>query len=183
MEETTETPKRIARCLTCSHEWIPRKQDAENPSRCTECKSRDVKWRDQCTPAELRTRDDPEPEPADERDPEPITNQEPEPGLEKEPEKVEKETEKETEPQPPENPEEVKKEIQKELDKLPKVNGLGLVLIIAGFAAVGVVFALFRRGKKNSPAPKPAQDNSGEIERQKEEDLIQRIRQNNARRI
>ena len=89
MEETTETPKRIARCLTCSHEWIPRKQDAENPSRCTECKSRDVKWRDQCTPAELRTRDDPEPEPADERDPEPITNQEPEPGLEKEPEKVE----------------------------------------------------------------------------------------------
>ena len=181
MEEITETPKRIARCLTCSHEWIPRKQDATKPSRCTECMGRDVKWRDECTPEELRTRDEPEPAAADERDPEPIQEQEPEPPLEKELEKPISTMEKGTEPQPNPEPEEIKKEIQKELDKYPRVNGLGLILIIAGFAAVGGIFALFRGRKKNPPAHPPAQELNPEIERQKEEALIQKIRQNNRR--
>lgn len=52
------TGKRVARCLTCGNEWLPRDGATEKPSRCPECKKRNVKWRDLCTPEELILRKD-----------------------------------------------------------------------------------------------------------------------------
>ena len=39
---------RVARCMVCSNEWVARDGSKDKPSRCPECKSRNVKWRDLC---------------------------------------------------------------------------------------------------------------------------------------
>jgi hypothetical protein len=52
--KTGKPPRRdrVARCV-CSNEWTAHNGNEEKPSRCPVCKSRDVKWRDECTDEEL----------------------------------------------------------------------------------------------------------------------------------
>jgi len=52
--KTGKPPRRdrVARCV-CSNEWTAHNGNEEKPSRCPVCKSRDVKWRDECTDQEL----------------------------------------------------------------------------------------------------------------------------------
>ena len=53
---------RIARCMVCSNEWVARDGSKKKPSRCPECLSRSVKWRDECEPNPDELTEEPIPE-------------------------------------------------------------------------------------------------------------------------
>ncbi len=59
-ETTGKPPKRdrVAWC-SCGNEWLAHNGNEKKPFRCPICKSRSVKWRDECTAAELEKRKNP----------------------------------------------------------------------------------------------------------------------------
>lgn len=126
-ENPAKTP-RAARCLTCSNEWMARDGSKKKPSRCPECLSRNVAWRDECEPkaAELSE----EPAPAVE-----ITEEEEEILVHA---NVEGESHAE-----PVSLESIAK-------TTPRINPIGLVLVIGALTAVGIALFLVRERKKRS---------------------------------
>lgn len=146
METTTKTPDvpakepRVARCLTCSNEWMARDGSQKKPARCPECLSRKVKWRDEC---EQEARELSEPE-----------------------EKaVELHAESDVEqPESPVEEEEIAGYILPDgsgaafgtvgeprlpiITYKPNVNPIGFVFLLGGIAFVGILMMIFRHRKE-----------------------------------
>jgi len=126
-ENLAKTP-RVARCLTCSNEWMARDGSKKKPARCPECLSRNVAWRDECESK------------ADELTEEPV----PEVEIPEEEEElishatVDEGTHIET------------VSLESIAKNTPKINPIGFVFVIGALAAAGFAFFLIRERKRRS---------------------------------
>ena len=148
MTTNTEMPDapakvpRVALCLTCSNEWMARDGSQKKPSRCPECLSRKVKWRDECKPEEEKLTEIKE-EPVE--IPDTAEAELPEEPQEKEPQsrKIH------VLPAPPVQKMKAEPvtlaEIQE--DMKGRINGLPLVFVFGGLVLVGIISMSFRRRK------------------------------------
>lgn len=145
--------KRIARCLVCSNEWGARNGNEPKPSRCPECKTRSVKWRDECTEEELKKvkleelPETPEEEPVK---PEELPEELP---AENEPLK-EQPIFKKSDVIIPERKEPDNTTLETiEKDLKGQVIGLPLIMLIGVVGMFGVVLICFRQAKKRLSKP------------------------------
>ena len=126
-ENLAKTP-RVARCLTCSNEWMARDGSKKKPARCPECLSRNVAWRDECESK------------SDELTKEPV----PEVEIREEEEElvshmtVDEGTHTET------------VSLESIAKNTPKINPIGFVFVIGALAAAGIAFFLIRERKRRS---------------------------------
>lgn len=166
---------RVARCIECSYEWISSNGNAKKPSRCPLCKSRDVKWRDECDGTEISKRDlkagivkpeppaptpepepqtpEPEPEPEPERAPEPVETPKPKP-KKKEVEKMEKMDD------DYEDYDDEEFTFEDAKNALPSIPMQSIVVLMGIAAAAAAVWFLMRKGIlpnpfSRKPAPQP----------------------------
>lgn len=132
MEKDMEMPERpvkvprVAVCLTCSNEWMARDGSQKKPARCPECKSRNVAWRDEQSPK------------ADELTEEPF----PEVEIPEEEEEITGYIDEWEEEIPEEEP-----TLEAIAKRTPRINPIGLIFVIGGLTAAGLVFFLLRKGK------------------------------------
>lgn len=134
-ENLAKTP-RVARCLTCSNEWMARDGSKKKPARCPECLSRNVAWRDECESK------------ADELTEEPV----PEVEIQEEEEEI-------TGYVLPDGsgaafgvvgtPDE-EASLEAIAKRTPKINPIGFVFVIGALAAAGLAFFLIRERKRRS---------------------------------
>ena len=130
MENTEPQAKspRVARCMVCSNEWVARDGSKKKPSRCPECLSRSVKWRDECEPNPDELTEEPVPEEDIPEEEEEITGYVLPDGSGAAFGTV-------GEPRLP------------IITYKPNVNPIGFVFVIGALAAAGLVFFLLRKGK------------------------------------
>ena len=138
---------RVARCIECSNEWKASNGNEKKPSRCPACKSRDVKWRDECTGDEIPKKDlqvnKAKPAPAPEP-PKPENVEPPKPEPEKVPEEKPEMTEPTPAPRKPEPRQEPEEEFTYEDAKqaIPALPMQGIVIILGLCAIAAAVFFL-----------------------------------------
>ena len=135
MENTEQRAKspRVARCMVCSNEWVARDGSKKKPSRCPECLSRNVAWRDECEP-----------------NPDELT-EEPVPEVE-----IPEEEEEITGYVLPDGsgaafgvvgtPDE-EASLEAIAKRTPRINPIGFILVIGALTAAGLAFFLLRKGK------------------------------------
>lgn len=147
--ESTESA-RVAHCMVCGNEWIPRDATTKKPSRCSACRSRTVKWRDELTPDDLKAHDQydipgEEPgTPAPDTEPEPPEVEEPEGFILPDGSGVAFGVVGEPEPE---------LSIEAIRRGLPSIPPQALVLILAAAGAVGAVLFLGGKAAKHSRTP------------------------------
>lgn len=124
---------RVARCMVCSNEWVARDGSKKKPSRCPECLSRSVKWRDECepNPDELTEEAVPEVEIPEEEDG--IAGYVLPDGSGAAFGVVGTPDEEAT--------------LESITKNAPKINPIGFVFVIGALAAAGLAFFLLRKGK------------------------------------
>lgn len=144
---------RVAHCMVCGNEWVPRDSTTKKPSRCSACRSRTVKWRDLLSADELKAHDQydvpgaemvtPAPEPVEEYEEEEEYEYEPLPAAE---------TEDFIEEDP--GPEPSLESIRRGFPSFPPQ---AYVILIAAIGAVGLICFLVRKSRNRRPAlPAPA---------------------------
>lgn len=148
--------QRVARCLECSNEWTASNGNEKKPSRCPLCKSRDVKWRDECTGNEIpkkqlqRTTNKPAPEPEPPKVEKVETpKQEPEEAPEEIP-KMPEQKAAQTKPEPRQEPDE-EFTYDDAKQAIPAFPMQGIVILLGLAAIAAAVFFLVRKGKISLP--------------------------------
>lgn len=142
---------RVAHCMVCGNEWVPRDSTTKKPSRCSACRSRTVKWRDTLTADELKAHDQydvpgvevelPTPEPVEETEEE-VFEYVPEP-------------EEWSEPDPAPEPEPTLESIRHGFPSFPPQ---AYVILIAALGGIGLICFLARKARSRRPrlpAPVP----------------------------
>lgn len=146
--ESTESA-RVAHCMVCGNEWIPRDATTKKPSRCSACRSRTVKWRDELTPDDLKAHDQydipgEEPgTPAPDTEPEPPEVEEPEGFILPDGSGAAFGVVGDPEP---------KVSVESIRHSLPSFPLQAYVVIIGALGALGLIFFLSRKAKKRRPA-------------------------------
>lgn len=138
MENTEPQAKspRVARCMVCSNEWVARDGSKKKPSRCPECLSRSVKWRDECepNPDELTEEAAPEEDIPEEEEEEVVFT------VESDGSKTAKRILTDEDFLTTEALEHMGKSTS-------RINPIGFVFVIGALAAAGLAFFLLRKGK------------------------------------